>query len=324
MLNVIVPTLNAAKDWPLFAPALLACVQPEQVLIVDSASTDGTVELAREAGFRVCSIERVNFNHGNTRQQAAAMLPNAEILVYMTQDAVLAGPDELSKLLTAFDDIRIGAAYGRQLPRKGAGAIEAHARGFNYPVASEVRDLASRDRLGFKSIFISNSFAAYRRSALMDVGGFPPNVIFGEDTIIAANLLLAGYRVAYVASACVYHSHPYTWIQELRRYFDIGVLHCREQWLHEEFGGASGEGKRFVLSELRYLVQRDMCQMPSSLVRTALKLLGYRLGRIEGWVPPILKRRLSMNRRFWDECMAAGQGNRMKREPQARPKSSAR
>ena len=46
---VVVPTMNAAADWDRFAPALLACVAPERVLIVDSSSTDGTQELARAA-----------------------------------------------------------------------------------------------------------------------------------------------------------------------------------------------------------------------------------------------------------------------------------
>jgi rhamnosyltransferase len=59
--------------------------------------------------------------------------------------------------------------------------------------------------LGIKSIFISNSFAAYRRSALLAVGGFRKDVIFGEDTVTAARLLLSGYQVAYSAQACVYH-----------------------------------------------------------------------------------------------------------------------
>jgi len=299
MLKVIVPTLNAAKDWSLFAPALLACVQPEQVLIVDSESTDQTVNLARMAGFQVHSVARAEFNHGGTRQMAAEMLPDANILIYMTQDAVLTGPSTLANLLTVFDDPQVGAACGRQLPRRGAKPIEAHARNFNYPETSEMRTLASREQLGIKTAFLSNSLAAYRRSALMDVGGFPSNVIFGEDMVTAARLLLAGYKVAYVAEACAYHSHSYTGMQEFKRYFDIGVLHSREAWLLEEFGRASGEGKRFVISELQYLRKRDVLQIPSALLRTGIKLLGYRLGRMEARLTLDTKRRLSMHPQFW-------------------------
>lgn len=299
MFTVIVPTLNAAKDWPLFAPALLACAQPEQVLIVDSESTDGTVELARSAGFQVCSVKRAQFNHGATRQMGAEMLASAEILIYMTQDAVLTSPNALKNLMSVFSDPHVGAACGRQLPRLGAGPIESHARSFNYPATSEVRSLASRAQLGIKTAFLSDSLAAYRRSALQQVGGFPRNVIFGEDMVTAARLLLAGYKVAYVAEACAYHSHAYTKLQEFKRHFDIGVLHSRERWLLDEFGQAHGEGKRFVLSELRYLWRQDILRIPSALVRTWIKFLGYRLGRIEARLPTTIKRRLSMHSTFW-------------------------
>lgn len=299
MLNVIVPTLNAATDWPRFAQALLACVSPEQVLIIDSASSDGTPDLARAAGFQVYSIRRIDFNHGATRQLAARMLPDAEFLVYMTQDAVLANSNSISQLLTAFDDPAVAAAYGRQLPRPKAKAMEAHARLFNYPETSDVRALASREYLGYKTIFISNSFSAYRRSALMAVGGFQADVILGEDTVTAAKLLLAEWKVAYVAEAQVYHSHEYTAMQHFRRYFDIGVLHSREPWLLDGFGLANGEGKRFVISELEYLRKRNARHIPAALIHTGLKLLGYRMGRMENHLPPTIKPQLSMHRGFW-------------------------
>lgn len=299
-LHVVVPTLNAARDWPSFLPALLSCgVQPDQVLIVDSESTDGTPELARAAGFEVVSILRTDFNHGGTRQMAAERLAHAEILVYLTQDAVLANPDAIEMMLAAFDDPLVGAVCGRQLPRPEAGAIEAHVRAFNYPAASEMRSLVSRDRLGIKAVFLSNAFAAYRRSALLQVGGFPRDVLFGEDTLVAAKLLLAGFKLAYVAEASVFHSHSYTWVQEFRRYFDIGVLHSREHWLMDEFGNATGEGKRFVVSQLRYLRNTDPGQIPSALARIGVKLLGYRLGQIEARLPRTIKIRLSMHPGFW-------------------------
>ena len=297
---VIVPTLNAAADWPRFAPPLLASVEPEQVLIVDSSSTDDTVDLARAAGFRVHIIRRAEFNHGGTRQLAADLPTDADLLVYLTQDAVLASQDEIASLLTVFLDPKIAAAYGRQLPRQEATPIERHARLFNYRSTSSVRTLKTREQLGIKSIFISNSFAAYRRDALIAVGGFPRDAIFGEDTITAAKFLLAGWKIAYVAEAQVYHSHGYTWRQDFKRYFDIGVLHARENWLLKEFGSADGEGGRFVRSELSYLWPRYWWLIPSALIRTALKLVGYRLGRIENRLSLGLKCRLSMHRRFWD------------------------
>ena len=299
MMHIVVPTLNAAQDWKKFAPALLACVDPGQVLIVDSESTDGTVDRALAAGFRVHSIARCEFNHGGTRQLAAEMLPDSDILVYLTQDAILADSAAITRLVAALDDPTVAAAYGRQLPRQGAGAIESHARHFNYASASHIRDLSSREKVGIKSIFISNSFAAYRRSSLVNVGGFQNDLIFGEDTITAAKLLLGGERIAYVADALVYHSHSYTWVQEFRRYFDIGVLHRRERLLLQQFGNAQGEGKRFVISEIKHLLQTNPIEVPSAFVRTVLKLLGYRMGGMESILPPALKTHLSMHKSFW-------------------------
>jgi rhamnosyltransferase len=255
--------------------------------------------MALAAGFRVISIDRKDFNHGGTRQMAAEMLPESDILIYLTQDAIVAGCESLQDLIRAFDDPTVGVAYGRQLPRPGASAIEAHARLFNYPATSQVRDLTSREELGFKSIFISNSFSAYRRSALMAVGGFRSGVILSEDTIVAANMLLNGWRIAYVAEAAVYHSHSYSWGQEFKRYFDIGVLHSREQWLLTRFGRANQEGRRFVISELSYLRRNAWTHIPSAMIRTILKLVAYRLGRMEDRLTPDLKRHLSMHHQFW-------------------------
>jgi rhamnosyltransferase len=295
---VIIPTLNAAGDWPRLTYGLGALL-PECVLIIDSSSSDETPELARAAGFRVHTISRAEFNHGGTRQLAAELLPEAEILMFLTQDAVLTGPKEIGKLLEPFTDSKIAAAFGRQLPRHGATPIEAHARIFNYPNQSSIRTFENRKQFGFKAIFISNSFAAYRREALMAIGGFPRDVIFGEDTIVAAKLLLSGWKIAYAAEAQVYHSHNYSWTQELKRYFDIGVLHSREPWLLEEFGGASGEGSRFVRSELRYLWPSHVWYLPSAVIRTALKLFGYKLGKNEGKLSLQWKRKLSMHHAFW-------------------------
>jgi rhamnosyltransferase len=299
MRKLIVPTLNAALDWPKFSSALLTCAASDEVLIVDSSSIDGTGDLARAMGLRVHTILRAEFDHGGTRQLAVELLPDVEFLVFLTQDAVIADPAAIRNLLKAFDDPTVAVAFGRQVPRVGATPIEAHARLFNYPAQSGVRTLVSRDQVGFKTIFISNSFAAYRRDALMAVGGFPRDVIFGEDTITAAKLLMSGWKIAYVAEARVYHSHSYTWTQDFKRYFDIGVLHARESWLLREFGSTGGEGGRFVRSELRYLWPRHWWLIPSALIRTALKLTGYRLGRIEKKLSVRWKRRLSMHTRFW-------------------------
>ena len=297
---VIIPTYNAAHYWDALSAGIRAqTLVPDRKIVIDSSSEDGTAELARRDGFEVLEISPQEFNHGGTRQMGAERAGDANVLIYLTQDAVPFGSDAFANLVRAFDDAEIGAAYGRQLPREGASPIESHARHFSYAAEPVVRSWESRKTLGFKSIFFSNAFGAYRREALMSVGGFSPDVIFGEDTLVVARMHRAGWKTAYAADALVRHSHDYSIGEEFRRYFDIGVLHARESWLIDHFGSASGEGRRFVLSEFKYLMKHAPHHVPSAVARTFAKYLGYKIGRRESRLGPRVKYRLGMNRQYW-------------------------
>jgi len=278
--TVCVPTMNAQNTWDEFSRALrsqTAC--PEEVLVIDSQSEDLTAEKAERDGFRVVRIARREFRHGATRQLAVESAANCDVLLFLTQDALLASPDAIATLLRAFEDPLVGAAYGRQLPRKQASPIEAHARLFNYPTESCVRTQDQISSQGFKTIFFSNSFGAYRLSALKSIGGFLSELNFGEDTVAAAMLILAGWKIAYVADAQVFHSHELSLREEFRRYRRVGELHSLQSWLLEHFGSASGEGRQFLFSELRHLLRTAPQLIPMSLFRTGCKYLGYMHGR---------------------------------------------
>lgn len=299
---VIVPTYNSERDWPAFSAGLrMQKLDPSQVLIVDSSSKDRTVELAAAEGFRTLVIPQSEFNHGGTRQLGLRYFPEARIAVYLTQDAVLRDENAIDRLVQVFSNPEVGAAYGRQLPRKGAGPLEAHARLFNYPAESHLRDINSRETMGVKVVFFSNSFSAYRIEALQQVGGFPTDVIMAEDVFATARLLENGWKIAYVAEAAAYHSHGYTTMQEFRRYFDTGVYHARSPWLLKQFGRPTGEGKKFVLSELKSLWPNHAHLVPLAIVRTFAKAAGYALGRREGKLPLSLRRRLSMHKGYWTD-----------------------
>jgi len=293
-IALIIPTLNAALNWKALVSGIeCQSLKPDDVIVIDSSSTDGTADRARAAGFTVAEIPRDAFSHGGTRQAAAVAAPNADILIYLTQDAVPHDTDSFRHLAAAFQNPAIGAAYGRQLPRPHASAIEAHARFFNYQAVSQLRSWESRTTLGFKSIFFSNTFGAFRRDALMSVGGFAQDVNFGEDTLAVARLHRAGWKTAYVAEALVEHSHAYSIAAEFRRYREIGMLHERERWLVEEFGAADGEARRFVASELRYLSTHAPHLIPSAMLRTLAKYIAYRSGRLKGSARPHASRNLA-------------------------------
>jgi rhamnosyltransferase len=127
----------------------------------------------------------------------------------------------------------------------------------------------------------------------MSVGGFSPDVNFGEDTLAVAHLHRSGWKTAYVAEALVEHSHSYSIKAEIRRYMEIGILHERERWLVEEFGAADSEGWRFVISELRYLSTYAPHHIPSAVLRTLAKYIAYRSGRFKGSARPRATRNLT-------------------------------
>lgn len=297
---IVVPVYKPNDgEWRGWVDAVREQSVTASVLVIDSGSPVGVLAIAREAGFSIHEISAADFNHGGTRQFAVESNPDFNVIVFLTQDAILVSPESIAKLLAVFESGDVGAVYGRQLPRPVAGPIEAHARLFNYPASSHVCDFDDAKSMGIKAAFMSNSFAAYRTEALAAVGGFPSDVILGEDTIVAAKMLMAGWKVAYQADAQVYHSHDYNYLQEFRRYFDIGVMHTREFWMLDAFGAPEGEGGRFVRSELAYLLNRAPWLILSAVVRTMLKYLGYRLGRMESILPLGLKRYLSMHKGYW-------------------------
>lgn len=297
---IIIPTFNAASHWAELHGSLVeAEVNPYQVLIIDSSSTDATRELAKHSGYQVVSIPQKDFNHGGTRQLASTFFPDAELLMFCTQDVVFRSVGAIESLAKALNDSEVGAAYGRQIARSGANAIERHARLFNYPAISQIRTFASRTQLGIKTAFISNSFAMYRRTALEQVGGFPGNVLIAEDSFVAARMLQAGWKIVYQADAEVIHSHRFGLRKEASRYFDIGAHHARENWMLETFGKADSEGKQFIKSEMRYLLANAPHLIPVAVLRTANKLAAYRLGSIERHLPTRLKKRISAYPQFW-------------------------
>lgn len=299
-IGLAVPTLNAGDSWNLFLRSVaMQSFLPHRLLDIDSGSADGTTALAETHGFEVVRITRDQFNHGGTRQDAVDLLDDCAIVIFLTQDAILADETSLADIVACFDDPKVAVAYGRQIPHVGATPIEAHSRIFNYGSQSAKKDGAAAEWLGTKVFFCSNSFAAYRRSTLLELGGFRRDLILGEDMEFAARAIKAGYINMYSAKAAVYHSHDYTVAQTLARYFDIGVFDSENSWMRHSFGSHGGEGVRYVKSELRYLAEQSFLGIPRALCLTIAKLLGYRLGRLHRFLPRLVKKKISMFPRFW-------------------------
>lgn len=298
-VSIIIPMLNAESMFEALSDSIRAQLGDYDVIVIDSSSTDATASLCSAQGWRIESIARSDFDHGATRQLALS-LTDADILIYMTQDAILADENSIVNIVKAFDDNSVGCAYGRQLPHKDANLLASHARHFNYPAESYVRSYEDREQYGIKTCFLSNSFAAYRRTALEEVGGFPSKNILGEDMFVAAKMLQAGWKVAYCADATVYHSHNYTLCQEFKRYFDIGVFHVQQHWILDAFKSPNKEGFKYMKSEITFcLKSKYPLMVVKSLFMIAAKLFGYRLGRLYKVLPRCIIKRISMSRHYW-------------------------
>ena len=298
---VVVPTLNAGEPWrPWWQALRRQTLQPDRVLVVDSESGDGTPDMAREHGAQLVTVPRTAFNHGGTRAHAATLV-DEQILVFMTQDAMLEDAGSLARLVQAFELPELGAAYGRQLARAQAGPVERHNRLFSYPAQSRLVTPAEAPRWGIRAPFLSDSYTAYRRSALMRAGNFPDRAIVSEDMYVGARMLQDGWSLAYVAEATAVHSHAYSIAGDVRRYFDIGAFYSEQAWLLRDFGGGGGEGLRFVRSEVAYLLRRAPWLIPEALLRSACKLAGFHLGRRQQRLPHGLRLSLSGQKYYWRE-----------------------
>jgi len=299
MVNLYIPTLNAGDRWiEVLESIKTQSSEIQQKVIIDSGSVDNTVALAQQFGFKIIKIAKSEFNHGKTRQQLVQS-SNADICVFLTQDAVLASPDSISNMIKVFDEPQVGMAYGRQLPHKNARPLEAHARLYNYPRESNILSYKDRAGMGFKVFFCSNSFAAYRQSALMAVGGFSSDSIMGEDAIVAAKMIEAGFKKAYIADATVYHSHSYTIGEEFKRYFDTRIFHEQNKWLIENYGKPTGEGIKFMKSELKYVLKNDPKVIFKSIASLGAKWLGYKSGKFYKRIPRSLLIKVSMHKHYW-------------------------
>ncbi len=300
----IVPTYNGRSDLARLLASLSKQTNIFDLFVVDSSSSDGTAELARSRVPNFVTIPSSQFNHGGTRQMMVDKNPDYDIYVFMTQDAYLEDSDAIARLVAPFVDDNVGAVCGRQLPHLDASPLAGHTRAFNYPATSCVKAFEDAPTLGIKTAFISNSFSAYRSKALLEIGGFPEHVIFAEDMYVAAKMLLNDWKIAYAGDARCRHSHNYTIQEEFHRYFDMGVLHAREPWIRERFGGAGGEGLRYVKSELKFLGLSCLHLWPSAIMRNACKLLAYKLGQKEDSMSVGVKKKLGMYKRYWDSPYA--------------------
>ncbi|MDF2942684.1 MAG: rfbN [Herbinix sp.] len=301
-VDVIIPTYHSDEKLDNLLQMLYRQTKkPNRVILLHTEEFPGAeqkIPEIKESNILIIPVTKKDFDHGGTRKYGAS-LSSADILMFMTQDAVPADELLLEKLLEPYDDPWVAATYARQLPTEKDDVVERYTRHFNYPKTSRVKALEDIDELGIKTFFCSNVCATYRNSIYKKMGGFVNKTIFNEDMIMAASIIRADYRIAYVAEAKVVHSHQYSYFQQFTRNFDLGVSH--NQYV-EVFHGlkSESEGIKLVKNTLGYLIEKKKYYLiPELIINSGFKYLGYQLGVRYDILPKNFIVRCSMNKSYW-------------------------
>jgi glycosyltransferase involved in cell wall biosynthesis len=253
-VSVVVPV----KDGERYLAELLDAISAQaddaeslEVLVIDSGSVDGSIDIARSRGARVLEIPAEEFGHGRTRNLGAAST-TGEIVCFLTQDATPL-PGWLAAIQSGFElGADVGAVYGPHRPRADTSPMiareltaffEGHAAPGGEPAIQREGDEA----------FLSNVNAAYRRTCWEQVRF--DDVAYAEDQAFGRAMLAAGWAKVFHPQAAVLHAHDYPPVQFMRRYFD------EYRGLRETTGHVEPLGLRSGTRDVRALVAADRAWM---------------------------------------------------------------
>lgn len=300
-VDVIIPTYKPDDSFRTLLEKLRRQTYPIDHILIINTEEDLWNEDMTEGidNAEVFHIKRSEFDHGATRDMGAGF-SGADILMYMTQDAVPADEHLVERLVAAFDYPMVKAAYARQLPKPDCRIAEGCVRSANYPPESRLQTAEDIPAMGIRAFFCSNVCAAYDHRLYSDLGGFTRPCIFNEDMLYAARIMFLGYSVAYAADACVFHSHNYSCRQQFHRNFDNGVSQAMHPEIFKNIR-STGAGRRMVKSVTRDLFRLHRGELvPGFYIQCGFRLLGFSLGKHYKKLPMWLVHRCSMNKSFWD------------------------
>ena len=245
-IGVVIRTLNESK----FIGTCLDTLHQQRtsfdldILIVDSGSTDATVEIARSRGARVLEIAPDAFDYSKALNAGIDLVPYEFVLI-LSAHAIPVGDQWIARMTAPFDDTRVAAVASRQVPWDDAQWDEvlrlAHTFG-------DERRAYTPARPG--EIVFSNAASCLRRSVWRDE---PFTLPAAEDLEWAARVVAAGWTVVYEAGAAVRHSHNEPARARARRLIDLERIgespaapRTRRRTLREA-GGLVYRGARAIL-----------------------------------------------------------------------------
>ncbi|WP_321413333.1 glycosyltransferase [uncultured Desulfobacter sp.] len=178
-----------------------------EIVVVDSGSTDSTLEIAERHGCRIENIKKSDFTFGYSLN-VGCRAAKGEYLVFVSGHCIPVNGGWLEHLLTPLADGSVAYCYGRQIGRDTTKFSENVHFCKTFP---------NYDKLPQKGYFCNNANAAITREC-WEQYPFDESLTGLEDMHLAKRLAASGRHVGYAAKAEVYHIHDETWTQVLNRY----------------------------------------------------------------------------------------------------------
>jgi len=198
-----------------------------EIIMVDDGSTDQTFTLARRfiqgrLGIRLLGKPRRGGKSSSFN--FALQYTSAEIVVNMDTDTEIAA-DAIWRIVTPFRDPRVGVVSGCVLVRNSYTNLLTWLQALEYLLGIFIGRMVSH-RLNVLSI-ASGALAAFRRTALLRVGGWDPGP--GEDGDITIRIRKAGYLAAFAPHAQCMTSVPTNlwWLFKQRQRWNRSVIRNR-------------------------------------------------------------------------------------------------
>jgi poly-beta-1,6-N-acetyl-D-glucosamine synthase len=227
-LTIIVPAYNEVSTIADTVRSLQnQTVPPEQIIVVDDCSSDGTAEVAQQLG---AIVIRPPTNTGFKAGAQTFALPrvSTEFTAGVDADTILA-PDALERLLAAMEDKEVAAACAFVVPRRVTTVWE-RGRYVEYLLAYTMSKQI-QDYYGFPLIS-SGCLSTYRTESLRRAGGWPTRTV-AEDMDLTWSLHAAGLKVRFVPEAVCYPIEPhnlYLMRKQLKRWSHGFIQNVRLHW----------------------------------------------------------------------------------------------
>ena len=315
--SVLIPVKNGGELLSEVLDVVLAqnTPWPFEVIVVDSGSSDGSVDLAKQKGVKVIEVPPSEFGHGRTRNYLAS-LSRGDFLVFITQDARPVNTHWLQGLVEGCDSApEVAGAFGPHHAHPGARLVtqrelQEHFAGFGNVLSRVMLDDRERfDReVGHRQFlhFFSNNNSCLRRSVWERLPF--PDVMFAEDQTWMLAAIRAGYSKAYVPEAAVYHSHDFGVWETLQRNFDEASSFQRDfgYEIQRSLLRALGSAALLARRDARWLREAGVSGMSwlkhsvymaaIELARTLGQFLGTRHRSLPSWLLGVISRDQALQR----------------------------